>query len=282
MLSLERPAPQTLRCVDRDLRLDRCLVMGILNVTPDSFSDGGRFLAAGAALSRARHMVTDGADILDIGGESTRPGAPAVSLDEELERVIPVIEAIAKELPQPISIDTRKAEVARRAIAAGACLVNDVSAGADPDMFAVAARTGAAMVLMHTRGASSTMMDRCHYDDVVTEVRDALAERVEAARAAGVSELIIDPGLGFAKLPAQNYELLKKLDAFTELGLPLLLGPSRKRFIGELTGQPAAQRVEGTIAACLLSALHGAHIVRVHDVAAVKRSLMLLEAVRDA
>ena len=262
----------------------RTMVMGVLNLTPDSFSDGGRFVDASAAVEAGLRMVEDGADLLDVGGESTRPGADPVPADEELRRVLPVIEKLAAEGRVPLSVDTRSAVVAAAALDAGASIVNDVSAGRDPGMFGVVARTGAGLVLMHMRGEPATMQTLTDYQDVVADVRRELGARVEAAVAAGVDRdhLVVDPGLGFAKTLEQNYVLMRRIDELAPLGLPILAGPSRKSFIGKVTGTEVDDRVEGTAGAVAWLAAHGAHVVRVHDVKAMARVLRVVDAIRTA
>lgn len=244
--------------------------MGILNVTPDSFSDGGVHFQADAAIRSAVGMVEAGADILDVGGESTRPGAAPLAADEELRRVMPVIEAIATRLHVPISIDTYKAAVAERALDAGASIVNDISGFRyDPPIAAVAARRGAAVVLMHNRGRSEKMYEFAVYGDVVADVSRELLACAEAAMAAGVARhrIVLDPGFGFAKRAEHSLEALARFDEFHALGFPLLSGPSRKSFLQTGLGdRPAAERLWGTAAAVTASVLAGAHIVRVHDV----------------
>ena len=264
---------------------ERTLVMGILNVTPDSFSDGGRFLDRAAAVAHATRMVDDGADILDVGGESTRPGSTAVSVDEELERVRPVIERLAELHPAiPISIDTRKASVAAEAIAAGATIVNDVSGGADPDMFDVVRERDAAVVLMHMRGEPTTMQEAPRYDDVVGEVHEYLRQRIEAAELAGIDpeRIAIDPGIGFGKDLAHNLELMRRVDVLLDLRRPVLVGPSRKRFLGTILDVPEDDRVEGTIGAVVWLVSRGAHLVRVHDVKEVVRAVRVADAIAKA
>lgn len=257
--------------------------MGVLNVTPDSFSDGGRFLSRERALTEARKQLADGADILDIGGESSRPGAEPVSVEEELDRVLPVIRALIEETDAPISIDTVKPEVAGACLRAGARIVNDISGLSAPGMAERCAEAGASVVVMHMRGTPRTMQADTRYDDVVVEVRDYLAERIQTARAAGVNEIAVDPGIGFGKTAEQNFELVRRLAEFQWLGRPLLVGPSRKSFLGSLKSKlPADKRLEGTIAACVASVLHGAAIVRVHDVGPVKRALEATEAILNA
>jgi dihydropteroate synthase len=256
--------------------------MGILNVTPDSFSEGGQFFDRDEAAKHAVEMVADGADIVDVGGESTRPGSDPVQVDEEIERVSPVIERLAEEVPRiPISIDTRKAAVAASALEAGATIVNDVSAGADPAMFDVVREHDAAVVLMHMRGEPKTMQEAPTYDDVVGEVHEFLRERIEAAEFAGIDpqRIAIDPGIGFGKDLGHNLELMQRVDAFLDLGRPLLVGPSRKRFISAILDLPEDQRVEGTIGAVAWMVARGAHVVRVHDVREVVRAVRVVDAI---
>lgn len=245
--------------------------MGVLNVTPDSFSDGGRWLDPAAALDHARQMIADGADVIDVGGESTRPGARPVEAAEEMRRVLPVIEALAGETV--VSVDTRKAEVARAAVAAGASLINDVSA----TLWPVAADTGAGWVAMHMRGEPATMHQHARYDDVVHEVRDHLVARAERARDAGVAEVWIDPGIGFAKTAEHNLALLKHLDVLVATGWPVLVGTSRKSFLGRIVGgsPPPGERLEGTVATSTWAIAHGAAMVRVHDVKPVVMAALL-------
>ena len=261
---------------------ERTLVMGILNVTPDSFSDGGRFLDRASAISHATRMVDDGADMLDVGGESTRPGSTPVSMDEELERVHPVIQRLAELHPAvPISIDTRKAGVAAEAMDAGATIVNDVSGGADPAMFEVVRGRDASVVLMHMRGDPTTMQEAPQYDDVVGEVHEYLRQRIEAAELAGIDpeRIAIDPGIGFGKDLDHNLELMHGVGSFLDLGRPLLVGPSRKRFIGTILDLPEEERVEGTVGAVVWMIARGAHLVRVHDVKEVVRAVRVSDAI---
>jgi dihydropteroate synthase len=246
-------------------------LMGVLNVTPDSFSDGGQFDTLEAALAQARLLVEAGADILDVGGQSTRPQAVEVSLIEELERVVPVIEAVRRELDVPISVDTTRSQVASAAVSAGADIVNDISGATfDPQMLATVAELGVPLILMHIRGTPQTMQQLTDYQDLLGEIRNFLAERIEAAIAAGInrSQIMIDPGIGFAKTYPQNLELLRRVAEFRSLGCPMLVGPSRKSFIGHILNQPdPQQRVWGTAAACCAAIAGGADVVRVHDVA---------------
>ena len=245
-------------------------LMGILNVTPDSFSDGGEFNTIDAALAQAQHLVKAGADIIDIGGQSTRPGAEQISIIEECDRVLPIIEAVRSVLSIPISVDTTRASVAQKAIAAGADIVNDISGGTfDLDMFPVVAKLGVPMVLMHIRGTPQTMQKLTDYQDLIGEIYQFFDTQINAAVAAGIprSHLIIDPGIGFAKTCQQNIEILQKLARFNDIGVPILVGVSRKSFIGNILNQPAPKaRVWGTAAASCSAIASGADILRVHDV----------------
>ncbi len=260
----------------RELNPDgRVLIMGILNVTPDSFSDGGRFLSPDAAVERALAMEKEGADIIDVGGESSRPGADPVPVEEELRRVLPVLERLRGKLRIPISIDTTKAEVAEAALRAGASIVNDISAlRFDPAMAPLVAEFGAGLVLMHMLGTPKTMQQAPHYEDVVTEVRDFLAERAQYAQSQGIPReaIAVDPGIGFGKTVEHNLELLRRLPELVELGFPVLVGPSRKSFIGAILGLGVEERLEGTLAACAVAVVRGADILRVHDVKEVRRA----------
>lgn len=258
----------------------RPVVMGILNITPDSFSDGGVFFARKRALAHAEAMVAAGADIIDVGGESTRPSATPVSLDEELARVVPVIEALHRRIPTPISIDTAKPEVMTQAVAAGAAMVNDVNALQTEGALAVCARLQVPVCLMHRQGTPLTMQQRPLYADVVREVGDSLRARVDACVEAGIARerLLIDPGFGFGKTPAHNLELLRRLRDLTVLGLPILVGLSRKSMIGALLGLPVERRVNASLALALLAVQNGAQVVRVHDVAATKEMLDMYAA----
>ena len=261
--------PHSWRAGQRELTLERPLIMGILNVTPDSFSDGNLYSDPGRAIDRALEMIADGADIIDIGGESTRPGAATVPAEEELRRVIPVITALAGSTPCPISIDTWKGPVARAAVDAGAVIINDISGfNLDPQMAAVAAGTDAGVVLMHTRGTPQTMQHDLAYADLVGEVLDSLRQSLAVADRAGIGQerIALDPGIGFGKTAAHNLEILRRLSEFTCLGLPLLTGTSRKSFIGKVLGREPDQRTYGTAATVALAVQGGADILRVHDV----------------
>jgi dihydropteroate synthase len=258
-------------------------IMGIVNATPDSFSDGGRYLALADAVSGAERMAEDGADLIDLGGESTRPGAPAVAVDEELRRILPVIERLrARGFRLPISVDTSKGDVARAALAAGADIVNDVRGGDDPQVLAVVAAAGAPYVLMHSRGAAGDTQ-RAVYRDVVADVVDELRAAILRAEAGGVAPdgIVIDPGLGFSKTAGQNLALLRRLDALRALGKPLLVGPSRKSFIGAVTGAPVDERLAGTLAAVTACVLAGVEIVRVHDVREARQAAQVAAAIRS-
>ncbi len=260
-------------------------VMGVVNATPDSFSDGGRFLDAGAAVARALALAAEGADLVDLGGESTRPGAAPVEVEEEIRRVVPVIERlVACGFEVPISVDTTKPEVARAALRAGAALVNDVQGLFDPRLAAVVAEAGVPVVLMHMRGTPADMRERARYRDVAREVRDELAEALRRAAAAGIpaERTLLDPGIGFAKTPAQSLEMLARLGELRPLGRPLLVGPSRKSFIGATTGAAVEDRLPGTLAAVAAAVLAGAEFVRVHDVAAARQAALVAAAIRDA
>ncbi len=268
------------RTVSGSITLRRPCVMGILNVTPDSFSDGGRFAGRGDALRQAERMAEEGADLIDVGGESTRPGAEEISADEEVARVIPVIEALRG--LRPLSIDTRKAAVAEAALRAGASVVNDVSGLADPGMAGVVARHRAGVVVMHMRGNPATMRDHTDYADLVRDVQEFLAGRLKVAIAAGVERecIVLDPGVGFAKTAEQSVRILGELPAIISLGQPVLVGPSRKSFLATLGGGKApAERLAGTLGACVAALSLGARIFRVHDVGEVRRALDVAEAI---
>jgi len=272
-------------CGVHALDLSAPCVMGILNVTPDSFSDGGRYLSAEAAVSRGREMQQAGAAIIDVGGESTRPGAAPVSEEEELARVLPVIESLSAALEVPVSVDTMKPRVMTAAVAAGASLINDVNALQAPGAMDAAAASGAAVCLMHMQGQPRTMQQRPVYADVVEDVRTFLAERVRDAIAAGIAgdRIAVDPGFGFGKTLAHNLRLLESLDRFVELGVPVLAGISRKSMIGTLLGdRPAHDRLHGSVAAAVIAAMKGARILRVHDVAATVDALKVVTAVMES
>jgi dihydropteroate synthase len=260
--------------------------MGILNITPDSFSDGGRFQNHSEALDHAKQMVDEGADIIDVGGESTRPGAQPASLEEEHGRVIPFIEKLASQVEVPISIDTTKAEVAKDALEAGAAIINDISAlRFDPQMASLASEQGVPVVLMHMRGTSETMQHHLVYDSLISEIYSFLKERIEYAESVGIDsqKIIIDPGIGFGKsVPDGNLSIIKNLSSFKDLGKPILVGTSRKAFIGNVLNLEVEEREEGTAATISLAISNGAHIVRVHDVGKMKRVVKMVDAVLAA
>ncbi len=264
----------------------RTLVMGVLNVTPDSFSDGGRFLDVRRAVERARELVEEGADIIDVGGESTRPGGEPVGVEEEIRRVVPVVEALAGNVSVPVSVDTTKAGVARAALEAGAEIVNDISAlRFDPTLADEAARAGAGLVLMHSRGTHETLHSLEPVEDILSEVTASLRRSVEDAVRRGVAResIALDPGVGFGKSPEQNVELIARLGALAESfqDFPLLVGTSRKSFIGRLLdGLPVEERLHGTMATVTASVLYGAHIVRVHDVRAAVQTVRVADALK--
>ena len=269
--------------IDREVRCDRPLVMGIVNVTPDSFYDGGHYTLPEQAVAHALELIEQGADLLDIGAESTRPGASPVSQEDELVRLIPVIAELARRVTVPISVDTSKAAVAESALSAGACMVNDVSALRwDPAMASVVARSGAAVVLMHMQGTPHTMQNAPQYDDVVEEVVSFLSGRIRVAEAAGIprTHIILDPGIGFGKLLTHNLELINRLSEVTKLNCPVLVGPSRKAFIGQLTDRQVEHREWGTAAAVALAVDRGAAILRVHDVAMMADVVKVAAAMR--
>jgi len=265
---------------------DKPLVMGILNLTPDSFSDGGRFNTTDKALVQAIKMIEQGADIIDIGGESTRPGADKVSVEEEIARVVPVIEALAKKSDIPISIDTYKSEVARRSLEAGVSIINDISGlRFDPQMAGVAVKYKAGLVLMHIKGTPEDMQKDPQYDDLLDEIKSYLNGSIKIALEAGVerSAIAIDPGIGFGKTVAHNLSLIKNLAYFKDLGYPIVIGASRKSFIGKLNNDiPASERLPGSLAAAILAVQNGANIIRCHDVAETKQALKIMGAVESA
>jgi dihydropteroate synthase len=263
----------------------RTLIMGIVNVTPDSFSDGGLFFDRADAIAHGEALAAAGADIIDVGGESSRPFSEPVPAQEEIERVGPVIEELARRLSVPISIDTHKTQVARHAISAGASIVNDIGAlRLDPDMASLVAEAGVAVVLMHMKGTPKAMQVDPHYEDVVGEVGEFLADALARAEQAGIdrTKIIVDPGIGFGKTVTHNLLLIKHLSGLQALGVPILIGPSRKSFITKILGSGDERREVGTQAAVAVAALHGAHIVRVHDVERTRHTLKLVDALKNA
>jgi dihydropteroate synthase len=272
-----------LQCGRFRLSLHRPLIMGVVNVTPDSFSDGGRFVEPAAAIAHAHQLIEEGADLVDLGAESSRPGAvAAVTAEEELRRLLPVLQGL-RDAPVPVSVDTIKPEVMRAALAEGATMINDINALRAPGAVAAVAAANAAVCLMHMQGAPGIMQQHPSYDDVVAEVKAFLFERVRAARAAGIAleRITIDPGFGFGKTLEHNLELLRHLREFDALGVPVLAGWSRKSSLGKITGRPAADRLAASIAAALIAAQNGARILRVHDVAATRDALAVLAAVEE-
>lgn len=271
-----------LDCAGRALRLDRPRILGVVNVTPDSFSDGGRHATLDAAVAHGLRLVEEGADALDVGGESTRPGAAGIAAELEISRVVPVIERLARETGVPISVDTSKPEVMRAAVAAGAGLINDIFALRRDGALQTASELGVPVILMHMQGEPRSMQDAPHYDDVVAEVRRFLADRIFDCELAGIpkSRLVVDPGFGFGKNLAHNLTLLAALESLADLGVPLMVGMSRKRMIGEITGRDTDQRMAGSVAAHLLAAERGALLLRAHDVAPLRDALAVLNALR--
>ena len=254
--------------------------MGILNVTPDSFSDGKLFLDSNKAIKHAKRMANDGADIIDIGGESSRPGSVPVSEKEELRRVSQIIKKLAKGINIPISIDTYKPKVAEECIKLGASMINDINGLRNKNMIKVAAKYKVPVIIMHMRGNPKTMQANPTYKDVVKEIIQFLSHQIKKAKKAGIKDIIIDPGIGFGKTAEHNLQILKNLSKFKELKSPILVGPSRKSFIGSITGLPVNERLEGTLASITIAIMNGANIVRVHDVKECKRAVMVADAVR--
>jgi len=270
------------QCRDLRLGLHRTLIMGILNVTPDSFYDGGRYADVEQAVASGLRMIEEGADILDIGGESTRPGARPASAPEELDRILPVVSALRRQSSVPLSVDTYKAAVARQALAEGACIVNDISGLTfDQEMAAVVADAGAGLVIMHIKGRPLDMQRDPHYHELMAEIKEFLLLQKAYALSAGLAEaqIVVDPGLGFGKRLEDNYTILRELRQL-QIGSPILIGPSRKSFIGKTLDLAVTERLEGTAAAVTAAVLNGAAIVRVHDVAAMKRVALVADAIR--
>ncbi|MGM0575726.1 MAG: dihydropteroate synthase [Myxococcota bacterium] len=282
VLQLRTTPPPVRLPSGRPLTFGRTRMMGVVNVTPDSFSDGGRFLDAEAAVAHGVSLARDGADILDVGGESTRPGSAPVPAEEQIRRVVPVLQALSREVDVPVSIDTTSAEVARAALEAGASLVNDISAFRfDPAMLPLLSETGAPAVAMHTLAEPAVMQDDPRYDDVVSDVVGHLQARLRACEDAGVDprQILLDPGIGFGKTVDHNLRLLRGLPALAALGRPVLIGTSRKGFLGALTGRPVDQRLDATRASVAAAVALGAHVVRVHDVAAHRDTVIVAGAI---
>jgi len=264
------------------LKFNRTLIMGVLNVTPDSFSDGGLFTGLDKAVAHAKQMLKDGADIIDIGGESTRPYSKAISEEEELKRVQPVIEKLLKETNAPLSIDTYKPKVAEKCLESGAHLVNDITGLGNKEMIKLAAKCKVPVVLMHMKGMPKNMQENPVYNDVIKEIKDFFSDRINEAKKSGISDIIIDPGIGFGKTTQHNLQILKRINEFKDLGCPILVGPSRKSFIGNISGLPANERLEGTLASVVSAVMHGANIVRVHDAKQCKRAVQIADAIKQA
>lgn len=271
----------TLRCGRFELSLERPLVMGVVNVTPDSFSDGGKFLDAESAISHARRLIDEGVDLLDVGGESTRPGAAPVAEEEEMRRILPVVQALRD---FPVSVDTRRPKVMRAALGAGASMINDIEALQAPGAIEAVAQSGCAVCLMHMKGTPQTMQRDPSYGDVAEEVKEFLAGRIAACEAAGMARnrLVADPGFGFGKTVEHNLTLLKRLPELSSLGVPLLAGWSRKSSLGRITGRDTGERLAGSLAAALLALLGGARILRAHDVKETRDVVLVWEAWRKA
>jgi dihydropteroate synthase len=256
--------------------------MGILNLTPDSFSDGGRFTEVDTAIAHAKKMAADGADIIDIGGESSRPGSIPLTEQEELGRVLPVLSQLTEELSVPISIDTYKPSIARKCLDAGATIINDITGLTNPEMVKVAREYQVPVVMMHMKGSPQTMQTNPEYQDVVGEIKDFFEKQIAVVCNEGIESIILDPGIGFGKTAWHNLSILRHLGEFTQLCCPVLVGPSRKNFIGVITGLPVTDRLEGTIAAVSVAVLNGANIIRVHDVKECKRAIQVVDAIRGA
>ena len=269
-------------CREYTLSFEKTLIMGILNVTPDSFSDAGLFNNVETAVAHAIQMVTEGADVIDIGGESTRPGSEPLSEKEEIERVLPVVQRLRKEISVPLSIDTYKPKVAEACLKEGAHLINDITGLKNPELRNIIAKHDVPVILMHMKGTPKTMQQNPEYHDLLREIRDFFDQQITVARQEHIQQIIIDPGIGFGKTLEHNLQILKHLTVFEELGCPILVGPSRKSFIGKITGLPVTERLEGTIAAVAVSVMNGAHIVRVHDVKECKRAVQIADAIRGA
>jgi dihydropteroate synthase len=267
-------------CREYTLSFEKTLIMGILNVTPDSFSDAGLFNNVEAAVARAIQMVSEGADIIDIGGESTRPGSEPLSEKEEIERILPIVQRLREEISVPLSIDTYKPKVADVCLTEGAHLINDITGLKNPQMRTIIAQHDVPVILMHMKGTPKTMQQNPEYQDLLGEIADFFRQQITVAQKEHIYQIIIDPGIGFGKTLEHNLQILKHLTAFEDLGCPILVGPSRKSFIGKITGLPVTERLEGTLAAVTVSVMNGAHIVRVHDVKECKRAVQIADAIR--
>jgi len=271
-----------MQCGKYILDFNKTLIMGILNITPDSFYDGRIFNNPGKAIEHAKNMISDGADIIDVGGESTRPGSKAISAEQELKRIVPVIKKLAKEVNVPISIDSCKPQVVEECLKIGASMVNDITGLRNSEMIRVAAKHKAPVIIMHMKGTPKNMQENPAYNDVVREIKQFLSDRIKEAKINGIDKLIIDPGIGFGKTTQHNLEILKRLNEFKDLKAPILIGTSRKSFIGKISGLQANERLEGTLASIAIAILNGANILRVHDVKECKRAAQIADAIRDA
>lgn len=256
-------------------------IMGVLNVTPDSFSDGGLFLNSEKAIARAKQMVKEGADSIDIGGESTRPGSDSVSVQEELQRVLPVIKGLKNKINVPLSIDTHKPEVAEECLKLGVQIVNDITGLQNEKMRSVVAKHKASVIVMHMQGKPKTMQENPTYNDVVNDIKTFFKERIAKAQEAGIQDIILDPGIGFGKTTEHNLQILKRLHEFADLGFPILVGASRKSFISKVTGVAESERLEGSLAAVVVAVMNGASMVRVHDVKETKRAVQMVDAIKN-
>jgi len=270
---------KAIKCGNHLLEFERTLIVGVLNVTPDSFSDGGLFIEVDKAVEYARQMVEDGADIIDIGGESTRPGSEPILDEDELARIEPIIKKLVK-INVPLSIDTYKPFVARRCIELGAHIINDITGLRNQAMIDLASELKVPIVIMHMKGEPKNMQQNPTYKDAVNEIKEFLKERILKAKKSGIDEIIIDPGIGFGKTTEHNLQILKRLDEFKELKCPILVGPSRKSFIGNVTGLKVDERIEGTLASVAIAVMNGANIVRVHDVKQCKIAVQIADAIR--
>jgi dihydropteroate synthase len=269
-------------CRDYTLRFEKTLIMGILNVTLDSFSDGGLFADVDTAVAHGKKMVSDGADLIDVGGESSRPGSVPLSEKEELDRILPVVTRLLDEVSVPISIDTYKPLVAEACLKAGAHLINDITGLTNPEMRKVVANYKVPVVLMHMKGKPKTMQQNPTYQDMLGEITAFFREQITKARKEGIQHIVIDPGIGFGKTVEHNLQILKHLGIFKTLGCPVLVGPSRKSFIGVITGESVKERLDGTLAAVTVAIMNGTNIVRVHDVKECKRAIQIVDAIRGA
>ena len=273
---------KSINCGKYKLNFNRTLIMGILNVTPDSFFDGGLFVDEDKAIKHAKQIVMDGADIVDVGGESTRPSSDSVSTEEELKRIKRVIQGLINEIDIPISIDTYKPKVAEKCLEFGVHLVNDITGLRNKEMIEVVAKYKVPVIIMHMKGEPKSMQENPTYKDVVKEIKEFLSDRIAEARQFGIEDIIIDPGVGFGKTTQHNLQILKRLNEFKDLDCPILIGPSRKSFIGNITGLNVDERLEGTLASVSIAVMNGANIVRVHDVKECKRAVQIVDAIRNA